>query len=234
VPNQCNGCQNDAVNLLGYHLSPTDSTRKAIVLNMSFDNPECTIIHKILREGGIPEQVYEALSAHRDLIATPNSDGNAPLHYVVWHGGNVFLAQMLLDLGANVNGKNTLGYTPLLFAIIQGSDAMVDLLLGRGADVSVINSHGLTYLHLAILHNASWNIKTRLLSENTLDIAARDRAGHDAHSYAQLTNNCALADYIADTKRRRAPAGAGGGGEGAAAHASYKEGEGPATTRDEE
>ena len=40
----------------------------------------------------------------------------------------------MLDAGADVNGKRPDGATPLLVAIINGHEDLVDLLLDKGAD----------------------------------------------------------------------------------------------------
>jgi ankyrin repeat protein len=48
--------------------------------------------------------------------------------------GSIEAAKVLLDAGADVNGKRPDGATPLLIAIINGWEDMVDMLLDRGAD----------------------------------------------------------------------------------------------------
>src|SRR3954470_24594336 len=55
--------------------------------------------------------------------------------------------KLLLQHGANVNATTQLGRTALMVAASQpGSDAVVDMLLAKGADITVRDKDGLTFL----------------------------------------------------------------------------------------
>ena len=56
---------------------------------------------------------------------------------------------MLLDRGADVNMKDSKGYTALMWASYFGSPEMVNILLDRGADVNVTDKFGDTALIIA-------------------------------------------------------------------------------------
>ena len=58
---------------------------------------------------------------------------------------------LLLDRGANVNGVNAMGYTPLLLAasIDFGDTAMIHMLLRPAARIDMTNPAGKTPLDLA-------------------------------------------------------------------------------------
>lgn len=59
-------------------------------------------------------------------------------------------ARVLLDHGANPNFRDTAGWTPLIFATyFHASEAFLDLLLERGADINHQNDRGVTALYLA-------------------------------------------------------------------------------------
>lgn len=58
-------------------------------------------------------------------------------------------AKLLLDLGADVNAPDTLGFTPLHFAACDGKEELLGLLLAHGADVSRRDDDGWTALHCA-------------------------------------------------------------------------------------
>ena len=55
--------------------------------------------------------------------------------------GNVPIAQLLLDNGANVNFRDEMGRTPLHYAAGEGNLAMVQLLVKYGADVEARMDH---------------------------------------------------------------------------------------------
>ncbi|CDF80787.1 ankyrin [Formosa agariphila KMM 3901] len=61
---------------------------------------------------------------------------------------NLVEASRLLEHGIDVNGKNALGYTPLMLSAGLGNYQMCDLLLSAGADVHILdNRMGATALH---------------------------------------------------------------------------------------
>ncbi|BDI33568.1 hypothetical protein CCAX7_56190 [Capsulimonas corticalis] len=62
---------------------------------------------------------------------------------------HIDLVRTLLDAGADVNGRNILGDTPLKVAAYVGSAEIVRLLLERGADIHARDSEGLTALEQA-------------------------------------------------------------------------------------
>ena len=63
--------------------------------------------------------------------------------------GDLAQATLLLDQGASVDARDTLGRTPLLLAVAQNRIAVVRLLLARGADPNAADNTGLTPLQQA-------------------------------------------------------------------------------------
>ena len=61
------------------------------------------------------------------------------------------IVTLLLDAGADIDNKDTLGNTPLHNAVIYypSTQITVDLLLSRGADVTVKNNEGSTPFHMS-------------------------------------------------------------------------------------
>ena len=78
-------------------------------------------------------------------VAQP--DGATALHWAA-HWDNLQIADLLLGAGADVdvNATNELGVAPLSLACIDGSAAMVDRLLDRGADANHALPTGVTAL----------------------------------------------------------------------------------------
>ena len=58
--------------------------------------------------------------------------------------GNTTILGLLLDAGANLNVKNKLGGTPLMWAVSYGQDAAVRMLLECGADPRIKDVDGVT------------------------------------------------------------------------------------------
>jgi ankyrin repeat protein len=112
----------------------------------------------------------------------PNREGNAPLHAVSAHGGQVQpvieagvrVMKELLARGANARARNKGGATPLQFAAAQRPE-LVDLLLAAGADVKAADVNGTTPLHRAA--HAGNLPMVKLLLERGADVNAEEMGG---------------------------------------------------------
>lgn len=114
--------------------------------------------------------------------------------------GQVEIARMLLDHGANVNGKAQMGITPLL-AVAQGvgvteeskgipspnQQQMVALLLKRGADVNLGDDRGWTPLHYVA--TASFQVLAETLVKAGANVNARSEDGETPLHRAARQNN---------------------------------------------
>jgi ankyrin repeat protein len=76
--------------------------------------------------------------------------------------GLIPIAKQLLSKGANLEGEDEVGATPLIAAARHGHDDMLDFLLASGAKVDGRSRHGTTALHAAAL-NAQLGATERLL-----------------------------------------------------------------------
>jgi len=63
--------------------------------------------------------------------------------------GNVEVAEALLECGANIEARDSLGETPLRRAVNCDQTGVATLLLARGADLHSLGSKGLTPLSAA-------------------------------------------------------------------------------------
>ena len=110
---------------------------------------QSTLLHEAVSRG--PELVEALIAAGADLEgrAQPVFDlagrpgGETPLHYAVGLRDTRVLA-LLLDAGADVNARNSMGATPLLQA---GREEQLAMLLAAGADPNVRTMRGSTALH---------------------------------------------------------------------------------------
>lgn len=78
--------------------------------------------------------------------------------------------QELLDLGADINTKDSLGRTPLMLAV--GNRQAVELLLQRKPDIAARDNRGLTVLHYAAMYSER-GVVSDLLQAGT-DVTVRD------------------------------------------------------------
>ena len=91
-----------------------------------------------------PRYISELLRRGVDVNG-PTYDHNA-LPFFKSHEKS--LVEILLDHGANLNGKDSEGNSCLAEFVWAGADDSAQLLLERGADYTMINSHGNTILHV--------------------------------------------------------------------------------------
>jgi uncharacterized protein YgiM (DUF1202 family) len=99
--------------------------------------------------------------------------------------GQTDLVRSFLDHGANIEVKNKLGATPLIFASVKGHPQVVKLLLERGADVNVKTTTGITPLMAATTAGNAEAVK--LLLEKGADASAKDQKGRTALDLAEAT-----------------------------------------------
>jgi len=142
-----------------------------------------------------PSSVVDAaMQGNRDAVAsllksgadvnTAQGDGMTALHWAV-QKGDVDLAKTLLYAGANVRATTRIGgYTPLLIASKIGNAAMIETLVGSGADVNTTTASGATALMFAsqsayadavkvlIAHGADVNAAEKVKGETALTFAA--------------------------------------------------------------
>jgi ankyrin repeat protein len=96
------------------------------------------------------QELKEQLHDGRLDIDAVDDDGRTPLHRAIDLGAED-LAAFLVSAGADVNRRDRWGNTPLWRAVYHapGTEAIVDLLLERGADPAVKNNHDVSPIDLA-------------------------------------------------------------------------------------
>ena len=90
-----------------------------------------------------------------DSIATRSAFGDTPLHIAaLW--GELEMATVLLDAGADIDARGEDDYTPLHYAIEQEKPEVAELLIARGANLLARDRLGLdAYALCAMNRNAT-------------------------------------------------------------------------------
>jgi hypothetical protein len=109
--------------------------------------------------------------------------GGTPLHRAVLYG-RVQVGQCLLDLGANINARDSSYNTPLTYAAFNGLVEFARMLLERGAVIDAQNKQGRTALHLASDKEKLQAVS--LLLEHGADVNVRDDKGNTPSDLASL------------------------------------------------
>jgi ankyrin repeat protein len=100
----------------------------------------------------------------------------------------------LLDGGAELNAKDTLGRTALHMAAFYGQLKVTELLIERGADVNIKDRVGMTPLHVAVLSGGRQEVE--LLLEKKARINLKSDAGQTALHLAAATGQPKLSKYL--------------------------------------
>jgi ankyrin repeat protein len=98
--------------------------------------------------------------------------------------GHLAICRLLIDKGAQLEAKDSIGCTPLHWAAVQGHVEIVRLLCDRGADVEACTNDGSRPLQTAA-SNGHISVVKELIEERNAEINARDDYGRTALMYAR-------------------------------------------------
>jgi hypothetical protein len=94
-----------------------------------------------------------AIAAGAD-VDIDSAAGTTPLNFAISRGARAEQLEFLLSNGANINGGDAQGTTPLMTAAANGNVSAIEYLLAHGADISVKNSFGETALFYTTLNDS--------------------------------------------------------------------------------
>jgi hypothetical protein len=113
--------------------------------SVSSEEPKhsCTPLHLAARYGH--SDVAELLLANK-ANARVNNNCTTPLHFAM----TADVAKLLLAHGADVNAKDSVGETPLAWAVSAGRKDVLEVLIASKADVNAKNNKGETPMQAAV------------------------------------------------------------------------------------
>ncbi|KAG7391166.1 hypothetical protein PHYBOEH_006773 [Phytophthora boehmeriae] len=143
----------------------------------------------------VDQGVKRILEYLEDEHITSDTGAAIALHYAA-RNGNINLASLLLERGADVAAQNNDGGTALHQAAYNGHVEVISLLLERGADVAAQDNDGLTALHRAVT-SGSIEVVSLLLGRGA-NANALTKEGHNPLSHMILVKHDDPGDgYIA-------------------------------------
>jgi len=154
-----------------------------------------TALHLAVKKGHI-EVVRVLLEAKAD-IAIASKSGKTALHYVAYYKGSIDLAKLLIDAAAPVNVMDKRRKTPLDYARARRNDALVELLLAKGARTGR-ELRAETDIHYAAANGYAEAV--RRFIENGGDVNADDRGGYTALQYAAYNGYIEVVRVLIEAK----------------------------------
>ncbi|MCD2324075.1 ankyrin repeat domain-containing protein [Sphingomonas sp. IC-56] len=115
----------------------------------------------------------------------PSRERRQELLFEAARAGRVDLIDPLVKTGADLNGYDKRGFTPLILAAYNGQAAAVDALIQRGADPCKPDAAQGNTAQMGVAFKGDDTLAARLLKEKC-DVNARNKAGQTALMMAAL------------------------------------------------
>uniref|UniRef100_UPI0037E71AE9 transient receptor potential cation channel subfamily A member 1b n=1 Tax=Semicossyphus pulcher TaxID=241346 RepID=UPI0037E71AE9 len=168
-----------------------DTIRLCIATGAKIDqqqNDRSTPLHLACTQGAteVVKLMLSSVDQVEDVINLTDGACQTPLHRATIFD-HAELAEYLISLGADLNGIDCKGHSPLLLASSCGAWKTVTLLLTKGANINVKDRRGCNFLHLAILQPKGLkNLSEEVLQHNSVKalLSCEDNEGCTPLHYA--------------------------------------------------
>ncbi|XP_046585263.1 putative ankyrin repeat protein RF_0381 [Haliotis rubra] len=129
-----------------------------------------------------------------NLSIVDNLGGN--ILHVACLGDNEDIVKDVLSRGiADIDSREDQGRTPVMYATENGNKKVVDLLVNKGCNLSVVDDPGRNVLHVACL-GGNEDFVEDLLSRGIAGIDSRDDRGRTPVMYAAEKGNKKVVDLL--------------------------------------
>ncbi|KAM9881691.1 hypothetical protein VDGL01_04312 [Verticillium dahliae] len=161
------------------------------------DEPQAKFaLHAAAREGKV-SLVEAILKTDPKLAACVDDDGRMPIHWAV-SANKIDIVVLLTQLrGFDPDVQDGSGWSPVMIAgsLLDG-DAVMDVLLSRGADINLKNLNGQNVLHFIASKN-NLDLAKRLLALKTpLSARVRDKRGQYAIHRASAIGSVPMVNLL--------------------------------------
>ncbi|KAF3808983.1 hypothetical protein GCG54_00011175 [Colletotrichum gloeosporioides] len=153
----------------------------------------CQFSMELDRDPDDRKRIIDNLLRESADVNCQGRDGKTPLHYASMEG-NDSIASVLIEAGANLDVTDTLGNTPLLWAVRNGGLAITQNLWVI-SNKRLRDNYGRTALHLAALSGAV-NVPEWLITKDEADKEAWDRAKYRPLHWAAQNGHEEIADLL--------------------------------------
>lgn len=154
-----------------------------------------------------PAELYEAAEAGNTglvrKLLDQGVDPNKPLGGPGWTPlmiavaeGHATTVSVLLEGGADVNAKNNLDRTALMFASSYGHTKIVKKLLAHDADPNIVPTDKTGWSALIAAAHAGHRKTVRILLDNGADATIRDKAGETALRHAEVQGHSKIVSLL--------------------------------------
>ncbi|XP_067653385.1 fibronectin type 3 and ankyrin repeat domains protein 1-like [Haliotis asinina] len=145
-----------------------------------------------------PSQKYMVSPAPvttQDLQTTPSAAAGRDLYDDSSRGDLERVKRILAAGHVNINYRGQNSMTPVMAAAESGHSDVVEFLVGRGADVSLVDRRGSNVLHFAS-KRGDLEIVKLILDLNVVDFNTRTNYGWTAADYARLWGHQRVVDLL--------------------------------------
>jgi len=123
-------------------------------------------LHKAAENGMVG--VFDALLSHPDAnLAGFHEKGVTVLHEACSRSGDVAIVRKIIEAAViDIDVRDPIGQTPLMWAVKFGRFDLVETLLSAGADVEILSNTGRNAFHYSVNRNDEDSKMTRLLCDH--------------------------------------------------------------------